>query len=357
MASDCTTDTEFLKKLTVLYVEDDDSARAVGSTLVSRYCGEVLTARNGSEGLNKYRTHQPHIVITDVDMPIMDGLAMAEEIRKEDRTVPIIVASAYEQLHLLKRAIEVGVDTYLAKPFTRTSLSDTLVECARRLRGESERRHGEKRLLDTICEAFRKLFCIVELCPSALVIANSNGIIEFTNRSFCTLTGYGADEFVGKSIAELNSRAGLPALCHDISATIAAGGIWQGEIYSRRKDGASYWEYTVISPLCDESGRVASYMITLEDITVKKQLTGILLPTAVEDPTGRLAGGLVHKLDNVLSVINGYGALLKLAPELAEESQEYVKMILTASAQASTLTHDLLLYCKSARGQLPGLLK
>ncbi len=338
-------DRAFLKKLTVLYVEDSDSALVIGARLISRLCATVLTAQNGAEGVEKFRAHGPDIIVTDIQMPIMDGLAMAEAIRQENRAVPIIISTAFEQVHLLRRAIEVGVDSYLLKPVTRSQLTAKLLDCAHLLRIEWERRSGEQYLLAMVRETVGKLSRVVEDCPSALVITDCDSIIEFANRSFCRLTGYNVEELVGKSLSLLNSRSHSPEVCHAIGTTIAAEGVWRGELLSSRKDGTEYWEYAVISPLRDGEGTITGYMNGREDVTEKKQLAGMLSPAFTLDQAGRLAGGLVHKLDNILSVINGYGALLKIADELGDEQQEHVRKILAASAQASTLTHTMLSHC------------
>ena len=73
-------DDMYLKTLTVLYVDDDDDVRRQLDRFMGRRVGALITAGNGAEGLDAFRTHQPHIVITDIKMPVMDGLTMAQEI-------------------------------------------------------------------------------------------------------------------------------------------------------------------------------------------------------------------------------------------------------------------------------------
>ncbi len=129
-------DAEFLKSLTVLYVEDDDLGRAQTEMFLKRRVGKLITAVNGAQGLELFRTQPIQMVITDVLMPVMDGLTMAEEIRKLSPTVPIIVTTAFEQTDYLLKSIELGIEKYVVKPIRIERLEHALLDCAHRLLGE-----------------------------------------------------------------------------------------------------------------------------------------------------------------------------------------------------------------------------
>jgi len=132
-------DSVFLKTLTLLYVEDDtDTCEQLGRFLQQRV-ETLITAASGAAGLAAYHTHRPAIVITDIQMPEMDGLTMALEIRKLNSTVPVIVTTAFEQTNYLLRSIEIGVDKYVIKPVDPDLLYNALLECAHRLRVEADR--------------------------------------------------------------------------------------------------------------------------------------------------------------------------------------------------------------------------
>ncbi|MBW1412062.1 CheY-P-specific phosphatase CheX, partial [Campylobacter jejuni] len=73
-------------------------------------------AQNGDEGLKKFKKFKPDLVITDIAMPIMDGLGMAREIKEISDDVPIVVLSAYSEKERLLRSIDIGIDKYLIKP-------------------------------------------------------------------------------------------------------------------------------------------------------------------------------------------------------------------------------------------------
>lgn len=114
-----------LKDLTVLYVEDEEEVRNSVSIALKRRVSRVLIAENGEIGLEKCTTHHPDMVITDLEMPVMNGLIMIEKIKELcDRTCPIIVITAYrDEEHYTPLA-----DAYLYKPVLIHKLEDLMVD-------------------------------------------------------------------------------------------------------------------------------------------------------------------------------------------------------------------------------------
>jgi signal transduction histidine kinase len=146
-------DAAFLKRLTVLYVEDDLSARDEISAFLRRRVGALVTAANGAEGLAAFQSQDIQMVVTDIQMPVMDGLAMAAAIRGLNPAVPILVTTAFEQTNYLLRSIEIGIDHYVVKPVRAQPLEAALLTCARRLRAEDEMK--QKRQLEAEVQQLR----------------------------------------------------------------------------------------------------------------------------------------------------------------------------------------------------------
>lgn len=137
-------DAAFLKTLTVLYVEDDARNRDGLGVFLRRRAGSVVLAAHGAEGLAAFKATPCHLVVTDIQMPVMDGLAMARAIRELDPQVPIIVTTAFEQTDYLIRAIELGIDRYVVKPIQSELLESALLDCAHRLLAEEQLRLKEQ---------------------------------------------------------------------------------------------------------------------------------------------------------------------------------------------------------------------
>ncbi|EOB4242879.1 butyrate response regulator transcription factor BumR [Campylobacter jejuni] len=104
------------KELIILVVEDEIKTRESLINVLSERFSKVIGAQNGDEGLKKFKKFKPDLVITDIAMPIMDGLDMAREIKEISDDVPIVVLSAYSEKERLLRSINIGIDKYLIKP-------------------------------------------------------------------------------------------------------------------------------------------------------------------------------------------------------------------------------------------------
>jgi diguanylate cyclase (GGDEF)-like protein len=107
-----------LKNITILYAEDEKDLREVTHQILKGFTKKQYVAQNGQEGLELFRAHENEIdlIITDVNMPVMNGLDMVKEIKKININIPIIVATAFSNKEYLLEAIDIGVDKYVLKP-------------------------------------------------------------------------------------------------------------------------------------------------------------------------------------------------------------------------------------------------
>ncbi len=135
----------YLQSLSILYVEDEDEVRDQLTTYLRRRCRKVYTAANGKKGLEAYQRYRPDIIVTDILMPVMDGLIMAEYIQEISSQIPIIVTTAFEEPRYFHKAIELGVQQYVNKPVKLPTLEQALFKCARTLRAEAALKEIEER--------------------------------------------------------------------------------------------------------------------------------------------------------------------------------------------------------------------
>ena len=112
--------------LTLLYIEDEPFIRQNAVEYLSRYYVMVLQASDGVEGFEMYEKHSPDIIITDINMPRLDGLALAAKIREKDKQTPIIIATAHTETEYLLKAVELQLIKYIVKPITSAKLGDAL---------------------------------------------------------------------------------------------------------------------------------------------------------------------------------------------------------------------------------------
>ena len=115
-------------KIKLLLVEDDSMLTYVVKSSLEGLIGgyEVITAVNGQEGLKAYQEYHPDIIISDVDMPVMNGLQMVERIREVDGNIPILLASALGSPKDVTSGYKLGADNYVKKPFVAEELDAVL---------------------------------------------------------------------------------------------------------------------------------------------------------------------------------------------------------------------------------------
>ena len=108
-------------KTRVLIAEDDAIIRMDLKEMLEEEDYEVLVAGDGAAAVQLARDEQPSLVILDIKMPVMDGLAAAQKI-SEERLAPVLILTAYSQRELVERAAQIGAMAYLVKPFQKQDL-------------------------------------------------------------------------------------------------------------------------------------------------------------------------------------------------------------------------------------------
>lgn len=127
-------DKSFLKNINVMYVEDEETVLELTATFLSQFVNSVIYAKNGQEGLELFKKHYNDpsledidLVITDINMPKMNGLEMLKHIADIDHLVPSIVTTAHNDAEFLKEAINLRVRGYVSKPLDMHQLIDSIL--------------------------------------------------------------------------------------------------------------------------------------------------------------------------------------------------------------------------------------
>ena len=195
--------------------------------------------------------------------------------------------------------------------------------------------------------ALRVESAALNAAANAVVITDREGHIEWVNPAFETLTGYSAEEALGKNPRELvKSGQHDRAFYAGLWDTILAGRVWRGEIVNRRKDGSLYTEEMTITPVPDESGGISHFVAIKSDVTERRRLEEQLRGAQKMDAIGRLAGGVAHDFNNALAVILGFSerALGRLDPldPLHHDLGEIVRTV----ERSADLTRQLLAFAR-----------
>ena len=113
-----------------MFVEDEELLRAIYERILDKVVDHLYVAENGKEGLDAYKKYKPDLIITDIMMPVMDGLEMVEKIRKTDQVVKLVILSAFGEAEYFMEAIKIGVNNFLMKPVETKKLISLVEELA-----------------------------------------------------------------------------------------------------------------------------------------------------------------------------------------------------------------------------------
>jgi len=129
---------EDFKNYTILYIEDDEGVRTINSRFLNRMFHKLYEAKDGEEGFSLYQKFKPDIILTDIQMPKMDGITLSKKIREIDKTTKIIISTAFSDKNYLIEAVELKLEKYIIKPLTSRNLIPAITKVINDLKSEKD---------------------------------------------------------------------------------------------------------------------------------------------------------------------------------------------------------------------------
>jgi PAS domain S-box-containing protein len=284
-----------LKDYTVLYVEDDNEISEEVSFFLRAQVKELYTANNGEEGLDAYIKHKPDIIITDVQMPIMNGLKMVEKIREIDAEIPIIITTAFSDSDYLLKAINLHVDGYQTKPLDLKTLIKSLQKIIEPMELKAEIQIKNEQLAEN--NFYLKQFKNAVSKTSLFCSSDENGIIKEVNENFELISGYTREELIGQSHSMLRDKSVPKEFYEDMWLTIKSGKIWKGLIKNKRKSLKNYYVISEVCPIYNKDGSFREYISIQNDVTELEEYKAYLKHEL---------SATNHDLDDVINHSNQY---------------------------------------------------
>jgi len=205
-------------------------------------------------------------------------------------------------------------------------------------------------------EELIKLSSAVEQSHASIVITNTDGIIEYTNKKFTEVSGYPMEEILGKYPSIVKSGVHDKVFYKELWDTIKSGKIWQGEICNRKKSGLYYWEHVNISPIKNLNGAITHFVAVKDDVTYRKQAEEEL---KLAKDTAELASrskseflaNMSHEIRTPMNSILGFAELLNT--KISDEQQRsYLDSIKGSGKSLLTLINDVLDLSKIEAGRM-----
>jgi len=292
------TNTERKAGYTVLVVNDiPDQLEMIGHLL--RKSGyEVVTALNGREGLDVAQAERPDLVISDVSMPLMDGIEMCRSIRThpELNTIPILLVSAVRtDNHNAVEGLKAGANDYLEAPYDPMHLVIKVAQLIER-----------RRAYESLQESETKYRELVENINDVIFAVDESGLLSYVSPAIESVAGYRPSEVLGRSFTEFIFAEDLPTVLNNFRDVLAQK-IEPLEYRIQTKAGKTVWVRTSSRPNIVD-GHIAGLRGMMTDITDRKRAEEAL--KASEEELRTLLGAMT----DVILVLGADGRYLKIAP-------------------------------------------
>jgi PAS domain S-box-containing protein len=191
-----------------------------------------------------------------------------------------------------------------------------------------------------------RLAMAVDQSAEAIVVTDLEGTIQYVNPAFERITGYSKEEAVGKNPRVLGSGKHDESFYKEMWGVLGRGEVWVGHFINRKKDGSLYEEDATISPVRDSSGNIVSFVAVKRDVTRIVTLEKQVRMSQKMESVGTLAGGIAHDFNNVLTVIVGFGEMLKHRIANDPKAVSDLDEILRGAERAAVLTRQLLTFAR-----------
>lgn len=250
-----------LKNLNILYVEDDENIKYELSNLLKNFVNHIYTASDGQEGYEVFLNNQSKIdvIISDINMPKLSGIEMMQEIRKINKEIPVIFATAYSDSAFLAEAIKVKVYDYIVKPINIRTLLTILNEIAY-LQFQERLIVAQRLDLQRYKEILENNNLIIKI--------DLKGTILYINQLFLEISSYEYDEIVNQNIQKIVHKENQDII-NTILSTINKNNSWKGNIKNINKFQDDFIVEAIAIPNITENGEILGAILVQKDITAQ----------------------------------------------------------------------------------------
>lgn len=335
-------DKELLKRLKLLYVEDDDLIRTELADLLSNFFDKVFQARDGKAGLETYLKNKDDIdiILTDINMPKLNGLEMVKTIREIDKNIPVFLATAHSDNEFLAEAIKLRIHEYIVKPIDIRNLLSLMNELANTLYQESILEQQNKEL-----ERYKEILDSNNIVIKTDIHMN----ITYVNEQFCQVTGYDKNELLGQEFKSLKHPDFSNDIYTDMFATVLNNKPWHGQLKNIAKDNSTYHTDTHMIPVLSDGGDIIGAISIQRDITSELNKKRNIQLALMKDKSDIFIKSKEGSAEQSM-IINDLKKQLEIAKKELYEAQSSVdKYIYTAekaTVENRNLRRDLAVYKK-----------
>ncbi len=372
--------------MNILIVDDKEENLYLLEALLKGNGHHVEQSSNGAEAIERLKSGVIELIISDILMPVMDGFELCRKVKADEtlRNIPIIIYTAtYTGPQDEAFALKIGADRFIIKPcepevlmeavhnVTASKSPDKAPEAlpeeeVLKLYNERLVRKIEQKMLqlekevqvrkkteDILQQSEKKYRTLFNSIRDAILVSGTDRTIIDFNTAFVELFGYSLEEIAGKKTLLLYEyEEGYRALGAALKDHLDDADFLT-TVNFRKKDGTIFTGEITVLRLHDDEGGLTGHIGIIRDITERRQaekkqkdLEAQYLQAQKMESVGRLAGGVAHDYNNMLSVILGYTELAMNRVEPYDPLYNDLAEILKAAKRSTEITRQLLAFSR-----------
>lgn len=280
---------EVLSKLTILYIEDEDSVRTEMVKLLSYVFKDIIPATDGQDGLDKFKKNRDKIdiILSDISMPVLNGVEMIKEIKKIDNTIPTVFLTAHEDKSYLLESINMQITQYIIKPISGDDLLDKIyvayLPTLHNKQITEKNKELEKLNAQILKESEEKVKRIMKeqaRTKSMNDLFNAHtisleldleGKITYASDLFLNISKFKKEELIGAYYDIIREEPQSNEF-NEIKKSIEENGHWKNNVKNKKRNGGHYWLDSVIFPVLNSNEEIESYKSIEIDISSLKKV-------------------------------------------------------------------------------------
>ena len=356
-------------KWEIVLIDDEEGIRKVMSIALLDSGYSVLTAENGNAGVKLCRDSPPQIVITDIKMPGMDGLQVLEILKKELPEIEVIVMTAFGDIEITIRAMQLDASDFITKPINDDALSLALNRAKERYLSKKQLKEYTSLLETGWSQATKELLNnysfqkqIIESSINGIIGCGADEKIKIFNNSMIKMLGYEKDEVVGEKYLKDLLAKGEEKRIKEALKSEDYGGV--NKLALMESVLLDHKSLTIpvrlsASVLFDE-GNQNGVLICVRDLRELRRMErkmadqGRILHQDKMMSLGKLAASVVHEINNPLSGILNYLRLMikiinkGMTPEKTKKFSKYLDIATKETARCSQIVSNLLTFSRKS---------
>jgi PAS domain S-box-containing protein len=277
---------------------------------------------------------------------LLPGRALKERLGQtthEDFPPAVAQKLLSDELKILREGKAVSIDEQIGERFYTTIKFPIYIDGQPRYLAGYTLDITEPKLAEAERELLMAAF---EQSGESIVITDLEGNIQYVNRTFEVETGYSRKEVQGQHTRILQSGRHNKEFYQQLWDTISSGNTFMGRMVNRHKDGSLYTEDVTISPVVNVSGDIIRYVAVKRNVTEHIQLEEQFYQAQKMESIGRLAGGVAHDYNNMLSVILGFTELAMCKLQDADPIKDDLQEVTNAALTSAEITRQLLAFAR-----------